>query len=189
MSDVYMNCPEFENDRYRIRFVNREDSVELLEIYSDKNALPFFNSDNCDGDNFYYQSVDRMNQAIDFWLKSYETRWFVRWTIIDKSRSKIIGTIEMFHRIAEDDFNHAGVLRLDLRSDCENDAIIQDVLELFLPSAYELFDCGKIITKIPVYAIERMKALGLVGFKKSEKFLIGTNDQYAYKDYWMIEKN
>ena len=23
---------------------------DLLKVYSDKNALPFFNSDNCDGD-------------------------------------------------------------------------------------------------------------------------------------------
>ena len=25
-----------------------------VNVYGDKNALPFFNSDNCHGDNFYY---------------------------------------------------------------------------------------------------------------------------------------
>lgn len=38
-------------------------------MYSDKNALPFFNSDNCHGDNFYYPNEDRMRQAIKFWLR------------------------------------------------------------------------------------------------------------------------
>ena len=54
-----------------------------------------------------------------------------------------IGTIELFHRTAEDFFNHTGVIRLDLRSDFEKS-----------------------------------------GFTKSEEFMIGTNDKYAYKDYW-----
>ena len=63
-------------------------------MYSDKNALPFFNSDNCHGDNFYYPNEDRMRQAIKFWLSSYSSKWFVRWTIIDKEKHEAIGTIE-----------------------------------------------------------------------------------------------
>jgi len=41
----------------------------------------------------------------------YQTKWFVRWTIIDKRTSKAIGTIEMFHRISDDPFNDMGVFR------------------------------------------------------------------------------
>ena len=81
MEEVYLNCPSFEDDKYLLRLVTKEDSEDLLEVYSDKNALPFFNSDNCHGDNFYYQTIERMNEAIDFWLDSYENKWFVRWTI------------------------------------------------------------------------------------------------------------
>ena len=74
MENVYENCPKFENDKYLIRFVERTDADGLLEVYSDKNALPFFNSDNCDGDNFYYPTKERMDNAIVFWLRSYETK-------------------------------------------------------------------------------------------------------------------
>lgn len=70
---VYENCPVLENDKYLLRFVKKDDASDLLKVYSDKHALPFFNSDNCDGDNFYYSSVERMEKAIDFWLSSYET--------------------------------------------------------------------------------------------------------------------
>ena len=188
MMNVYDSCPAFEDERFLLRFVKQEDADDLLKVYSDKNALPFFNSDNCDGDNFYYPDSDRMKNAIDFWMRSYQTKWFVRWTILDKNISEAIGTIEMFHRIADDDFNHVGVMRLDVGSNYEKSDILHDLFDLFIPSAYELFDCNEIITKVPVYAVERINAANKYGFKKSERLLIGTNDHYSYKDYWVISK-
>ena len=98
MSNIYENVPKFESEKFSLRFVDKADIDDLLEVYSDKNSLPFFNSDNCDGDNFYYPTKDKMEQAIDFWLKSYQTKWFVRWVIIDKISLKAIGTIELFNR-------------------------------------------------------------------------------------------
>lgn len=188
MSNVYKSCPVFENHRFLLRFVQMNDADDLLNVYSDKNALPFFNSDNCDGDNFYYPTKEKMTEAIRFWLQSYETGWFVRWTIIDKDISKAIGTIEMFHRTADDDFDHTGVLRLDLGSGHERSDVIGQILKLFVPSAYELFDCEKIITKVPIYAVERISAVTGAGFIKSDKLLVGTNDHYAYNGYWIIRK-
>ena len=64
MSSVYEKCPVFENDKFLLRFANKDDASDLLMVYSDKHALPFFNSDNCDGDNFYYSSVERMERMI-----------------------------------------------------------------------------------------------------------------------------
>lgn len=188
MANVYENCPKFENDKYLLRFVEKEDINDLLEVYSDKNALPFFNSDNCDGDNFYYPTNEKMDNAINFWRESYQTKWFVRWTIVDKHISKAIGTIEMFHRISDDNFNNMGVLRLDVKSDYEKSEVLKGLLELFIPPAYELFDCDEIITKIPIYAVERLDAMQNYGFTKSKYFMIGTNDHYAYNGYWTIKK-
>ena len=74
--------------------VKNEDCDDLLKIYSDKNALPFFDSDNCDGDNFYY--------ALAFWKLAYENGWFVRLSVVDKSISSVIGTIELCLRVSED---------------------------------------------------------------------------------------
>ncbi|MBO4533771.1 MAG: hypothetical protein J5726_08785 [Treponema sp.] len=67
MKPVYEEVPVFENDNYLLRFVTTEDANDLVKVYSDKNALPFFNSDNCHGDNFYYSTIERMNEAIQFW--------------------------------------------------------------------------------------------------------------------------
>lgn len=47
MENVYENCPEYGNDDYVLRMVNQRDKLDLLKVYSDKRAVPFFNSDNC----------------------------------------------------------------------------------------------------------------------------------------------
>ena len=188
MIDVYEKCPIFENEKYILRFSSMDDAKDLVRVYGDKNALPFFNSDNCHGENFYYPDEQSMQKGIEFWLNSYKDRWFVRWTIIDKTADKAIGSIELFHRVAEDDFNHVGVLRLDLGSSYEQANIIFDVLNIIITPAYELFDCKEIITKVPIYAIERIDAVSRIGFEKTDRLLVGTMDGYAYKDYWTIRK-
>lgn len=54
MSDIYEKCPVLEDSKFILRLVEEKDAKDLLSVYSDKNALPFFNSNNCNGDNFYY---------------------------------------------------------------------------------------------------------------------------------------
>ncbi|MBQ9607917.1 MAG: hypothetical protein IJV15_00565 [Lachnospiraceae bacterium] len=74
----------------------------------------------------------------------------------------------MFHRTSDDDFNDMGVLRLDLKSDCEKSEVIQEILCLFIPSAFDLFDCVEIISKVPIYAVERIDAVQRLGFNAKE---------------------
>jgi hypothetical protein len=81
-----------------------------------------------------------------------------------------------------------GVIRLDLRSDYERASIIQEILTLIIPPAYELFECTEIITKVPLYAVERIEAVSNLGFIKSKYYMIGNEDHYAYNGYWTIKK-
>lgn len=90
-----------------------------------------------------------------------------------------------FNRNAEDYFNQCGLLRVDVRSDYEKSDILSEILLLITNSAYEWFECDMIATKAPIYAIERMKALDKVGYKKSPEKLIG-HDGTEYQDYWCI---
>lgn len=188
MVDVYQNCPILENEHYLLRLIEEKDAPDLLEVYSDKNALPFFNSDNCHGDNFYYPTTERMLEAVRFWVSAYENRWFVRFTVIDKITAKAIGSVEMFHRDADDAFGGAGVLRLDVKSDYEKEDILFSIVSLITPPSFELFYCNEIITKAPIYAVERIKAIQKFGYTKSDHCLVGTNDGYAYNGYWTIQK-
>lgn len=184
MENIYKTAIQFENDRFLLRFINKEDAGDLLKVYSDKNALPFFNSDNCHGDNFYYPTLERMAQAIDFWLFSYENGYFVRWSIVDKKIGKAIGTVELFTRTSDDGVSGA-VLRLDLRSDYENRESIGNILSLLLPRVPAYFG-SPVITKAPIYAVERIAALQAWGFAPSRRLLVG-EDGYAYNGYWVKE--
>lgn len=186
MINVYESCPVLENERYLLRLVCPDDAADLLRVYSDRFAIPFFNSDNCHGDNFYHTTLEGMREAIDYWLRSYRSGDFVRWAVIDKADDRAVGTIELFHRVSEDDFNGVGVLRLDVGSGYELRGELFSLLSLMVPPAFVLFNCDTVITKAPIYAVERIEALKDCGFNKSDSLLIGHQDGYAYRDYWAI---
>lgn len=80
----YKNCPVYENENYVLRLVEMSDAQDLLLVYSDEKAVPYFNSDNCHGDDFHYTTLDRMESAIGFWRTAYAQNAFVRWAVIDR---------------------------------------------------------------------------------------------------------
>lgn len=185
MIDVYEKCPQFENEIFLLKQVSRNDWQDLLKVYSDKKSVPFFNSDNCNGDDFYYTTEERMKQAIDFWLVEYEKRYYVRWSVLNKAENEIIGTIELFNRQAQDFFTDCGLLRLDLRSDYENEDDISCILGLVMSFAFECFCCNKIATKAIPSASERIKALKKSGFELSGEKLKG-HDDTEYSSYYVL---
>jgi len=187
MQDVYSVCPVMETERYQLRLVSQADCADLLKVYSDEKAVPLFNSDNCHGDDFHYITIERMHSAIDFWLFSYEKRYFVRWSIVDKTRGESVGTIELFNRQADDFFTDCGLLRLDLRSDYETEEEINSILALILEPAYEWFDCGMIATKAIPCAEARIAALEQFGFAYMQDKLVG-HEGTEYGDYFVRMK-
>ena len=186
--DVFKECPSLENDDFLIRFIEQKDAKDLLKVYSDKLALPFFNSDNCHGSNFYLTNMVDMHNTIKYWLKEYyEYQGFVRFSILNKKTHKCIGTIEMFHRNAADYFNDCGLLRIDLGSVSEKTEILSSVLSLITKPFFDWFCCNRIATKAPIFAVDRIEALKQNGYEKKEEPLIGHTGTYYY-DYWVIEK-
>jgi len=184
----YEKCPVYENEKYLLRLVEPGDAPDLLRVYSDRRAVPFFNSDNCNGDDFHYTTLERMQSAIDFWLTEYRRGDFVRWAVIDQKSRQAIGTIELFHRRADDFFDHCGLLRLDLGSGYERTEEIADIMSLIVPPAWELFGCDLIATKIPPSASARRAAMEQMGFAASEEKLIGGDDHRSYSDYYILRR-
>lgn len=183
IKDIYKKCPVYKNKLITLRQTNIEDAQDLLRCYSDEKAVTFFNSDNCHGDDFYYTTIERMKEAIDFWKFSYDNRYFVRWSIILNDTDKKIGTIEMFHRIAEDEFNHYGILRIDLHSNYERQSIIDDILEIVYKNFYKEFAVEAILTKAILGASERISSLEKKGYRPiNKKFMI-------YDNYFVKIKN
>lgn len=185
--NIYKQCPVLQNDGFVLRLVNDNDTEDLLKVYSNMQAVPLFNSDNCHGDDFHYTSIERMRQAVDFWKQAYQNGWFVRFAVLDKRSNEAIGTIEEFRREEKDFFTDCGLLRLDLRGDYENQTDIKNILSLIAEPSFELFGCGKVSTKAIPSAKERIKALTALGFVSSREPLIG-NDGTKYYDYYVLDK-
>ena len=181
--NVYKNCPILESENFLLRFVDIGDADDLLLVYSDLKSVSLFNSDNCGGDDFYYTTIERMKEAIEYWIWEYSRKGFVRWSIIDKNNKQIIGTVELFKRKAKDYFNDCAVLRLDLRSDYEKCNIIAELLCLIISDTFKIFKCKMIATKAFPQSDERLTALKRVGFKLSDEILIGTHDRESYSNY------
>lgn len=186
--NVYETLPVFEGENFILRGVLPADTEHLLKVYSDEKAVPFFNSDNCHGDDFHYTTYARMKEAVDFWLWSYKQGYFVRWAIVDKKTNSAIGTIELFHRDGEQtEYDKCGLLRLDISSEFERYAPITEILSLIAEPAYDLFYCDKITTKVKPFAEERLKAVKALGFKPAKEPLTG-NDGEKFTDYYVLYK-
>lgn len=180
---VYEKCPVYMNEQYQLRLVDVDDASGLLKVYSDPEAKRFFNSDNCSG-GFSFDTLEMVREAIAGWRGAYEQRAFVRWSIIERKVGEVIGTIELFHRDAEDAFSNTGLLRLDLRSDQETEEKMVSILGLILEPAYVLFNCASITTKAIPTALARRSALCKLGFEQSDELLIG-HDGTAYSSYFV----
>jgi len=177
--DIYKECPIYKTEILTLKLTSFEDVAELLKCYSDKKAVPLFNSDNCDGDDFHYTTIKRMKEAVDFWKYAYEHRYFVRLTILlNKTREKI-GTIEMFKREEEDKFNHFGMLRIDLINKYEKQQYIDEILQIVNQHFYEDFEVESILTKAITNATERIASLKSKGYVQIDKKFI------IYDDYFV----
>lgn len=178
-NDIYKQCPIYTTDVLTLKLTSLEDVTDLLKCYSDEKSVPLFNSDNCHGDDFHYITIERMKEAVDFWEYSYENRYFVRLTVIlNKTREKI-GTIEMFKREAEDEFNYFGVLRIDLQSKYEKQQYIDEILQIANQDFYKAFEVDSILTKAIPNATERIASLQSKGYVPiNKKFMI-------YDDYFV----
>lgn len=183
--DIYEVCPQLSSANFLLRQTCIDDCDDLLKVYSDPAAWPIFNSDNCTGD-FHITKQEDMENCIHFWLYEYSQRYYVRWSIIDKTTNSAIGTIELFNRTAQDFYNNVGLLRLDLRSDYETVKSILEIMSILVPCSFELFSCNRIVTKIPPCAQVRISALSDFGFRYSPELLYGYNGT-AYGDYYVLE--
>lgn len=172
-----------ENDQFSLRIVEFEDAKDLLEVYSDSKAQQLFNSDNCHGDDFHYETLIRMKEAISFWLDNSKNKHFIRLCIIDKNINIAIGTIELFQRRSKDYYNGKAIMRLDLKSNYEKSEYIKNIIQLVIPNIYTICCSKFLVTKIPVFAKERLKAFKDLNFESEKEYLIGT-DGIQYGNYY-----
>lgn len=174
----YQVCPVFESEQLVYRLVQEDDAEELLECYSDAASIPLFNSDNCHND-FNFPTLVEMSNCIRFWLDEYEQQGYVRFCILEKKSDRAVGTIEFFARKdSVGGIGEVGVLRLDLVSRLETEALITEILSMIEKEFYDCFGVNSVITKAIPIAKERVIALMNCGYQKVDNSPILPFDDY-----------
>lgn len=157
--DVFCACPEYNTGHFKIRKLEKGDAEELFACYSDPEAARFFNGDCC-GDDFYYTDMKQFRECVEYWLNRYELQDFVRWSIQDKERERLIGTIEVCPSLKYAvDGRRMGILRIDLKSEYERLDVLKELMDVLLENVYEDFEVSSVIMKIQKDAGERQKLI------------------------------
>ena len=178
--DVFTVCPEYETDHFKIRKLEAGDVEGLFPCYSDPEAARYFNGDCC-GDDFYYTDKEKFRECVEYWLSRYEARDFVRWSIFDKGTGLLVGTIEVCPSLKYAvDGKMMGILRIDLRSKYEKQAVLEELMEILMVNIYEDFQVASVIMKIQKEAEERQKLIKKYQFVSAkEECNIGLSDYYV----------
>ena len=155
MKNIYEQCPTYETESFILRMVKIEDAADLLCCYSDRENVKTFNADFCTSD-FYYSTVEEMENCIRFWLEEYQKQYYVRFSVIPTSNNKAIGTVEIFG-------GEAGVLRIDLSSEYNTENSFTEIIKLAIEQFIDDFKIDSI--KIKTLNIsEKINCIEALGF-------------------------
>ncbi len=168
MKNPYELCPTFETKSFILRLVSEEDYEGLIKCYSDSKSQKIFNSDRCTGD-FCIYLIEDMLQCIKAWLYAYSQQEFIRFSIIDKSLSIAIGTVEMFGYIGKYK-NKTGILRVDVSSEYENVDHLSEIFSVCNENFFDLFEVDIIATKAIPQAVERRNTLLKINFCEAKEY-------------------
>lgn len=183
IKNPYDECPVYETIHFIFRLVEEKDAKDLLSCYSDNKAAKIFNCDNCNSD-FIFETEEEVLNLIKFWIKEYNNRGYVRFSIVDKAKKAAIGTIEIFARKdVNETFGTIGVLRLDLVSEYEDVSYICEILDLIDLHFPSTFGIDSIITKAIADADRRIEALKLKGYYKLDDQKITSYSGYYIKKW------
>ncbi len=183
--DVYKEARPVKGKHLTLQLIAPEDAEDLLCCYSDEKAAPLFNDDNCTG-GFFMRSVDDVRNAIRFWLKSYQNGEFVRYAIV--AGGKAVGTIELFNGgehfgVPQADVPQAGVLRLDLASAYETEAVLSEVLHLVIDELAPVFRLEAILTKAAPVGEKRRAMLTKLGFVETQP-----GEVVCWPHWWLLDR-
>lgn len=178
----YEQCPVLAGENLELRLVSLDDAADLLNCYSDPRAHLLFNADNCT-DQFAYSTLEEMRQAITFWLEEYKRKYYVRFSIIDQTSGQAIGTVEMFTKQAGLEAIPVGVLRIDLQSSFESEAVVEDLIQIVEANFPKYFAYTAILTKVVNIAENRIKVFQRRGFGPLRDKTLMNFDDYYIKHY------
>ena len=162
-NDPYAKCPEFDTEHFRLRQVCEDDAEELLCFYGDLSEWMFFGNDWSNGIfTSNHATVDEMRKCIRSWLDEYKNKFYIRFSVIDKTRGNPIGTIEVFDNL--DKATCGAALHIDLSAPYETQMYISELLSLADKEFFRIFGFRYLIIRAVPNTEERIAALRSAGY-------------------------
>ncbi|MBN2069002.1 MAG: hypothetical protein JW739_05130 [Opitutales bacterium] len=141
----------------------------MLNCYSDEIAANKFNTDNCN-DTFLYSTVAQMADTVALWQWGYETKQYVRMTIMLNDSGEKIGTIEMFNKGTAMHYGVIGVLRIDIMNPYETKDVLHSIFDLAHTHFYRSFGVEWIFTKLTETAKLRTEVANDLGYVHADNY-------------------
>lgn len=182
----FVKCPEYETENYLITKIKIEDAEDLFEVYSDLTTRKHMNNDNCGGE-WPCDSLEVVKKGIRSWEEEYNAKYYIRWTITQKSNMKHVGTIELAPAPGKlrffDGICTTGILRVDIKSELETENVFSEIYRMTNSEMIEYFGIEKIITKGNPEEMERIK-----GLESSKYHKLPDNEIIPYPNYYISLK-
>lgn len=181
-NNPFEKCPVYETDNLKFTMVKEEDAEELFKCYRDPITVSHMNNDNCGGD-WNISTIKNVKKGIAGWIKEFEEKFYIRWSVTHKQTEKIIGTIEIapipnttrfLDGVCEN-----GILRVDIISAFEDEELLSEIFRMATENLYMDFNIKNIVTKARKSDVVRVLALKNNKFNiYEEKSIIKYNDYY-----------
>ena len=186
IENPFVSCPEYETENFRITKIKIEDAEDLFEVYSDLVTRKHMNNDNCGGE-WPCNSLEIVQEGIRSWEREFDEKYYIRWTITQKSNMKSIGTIELAPAPGVlrffDGTCTTGILRVDIKSELETEKVFTEIYKMTNTEMIEVFGIEKIITKGNPMEAERIKGLDNSKYKR-----LPNNEIIPYPNYFISYK-
>lgn len=185
-SNPFEKCPVYETDNLKFVMVKEEDAEELFQCYADPITVSHMNNDNC-GSDWNVSTIENVKKGISGWVKEFDEKFYIRWSVTHKKTRRIIGTIEIAPipnttRFL-DGVCEIGILRVDIISTFESEELLTEIFKMVTGNFYIDFDIKNIVTKARKGDIVRVLALKHNKFNTYEERNI-----IKYSDYYIKRK-
>lgn len=163
LRDIFDKELVLESDRLRLRPVRAEDADDIFEIFSDKEVMKYYD----------ILPLGDRNEAVELcgrFIKHFEDRSMMRWSIVEKESGRVIGTCGFFCFCDDDSKAELGY---ELRRELWGKGYMPEAISLIMRFIYENTDINRIESFVEIPNTASQKLLKKLGFRKE-----GTLRQY-----------
>ena len=155
--DAFKRYPVIETSRILIREMEPADANDIFEYAKDSDSFVF-----TDG---FPSELDEVKFMINIWkTEAYESKQFIRWSIVLKADNKVIGGIYLFEPVGNDESGYRMDIGFEISSKYWNKGYASEAIEAVSRYAIQNMGVIRVQAQIVPENIGSIKACEKAGF-------------------------